>query len=519
MQPINTQAAHDIVPYAATEMAGNTTPPNKQCKDTAFSPNMQTFLPQNEELLADASILDPVLPTELPTWGLPDSVQHMIDTYTNVYQCPRDFVTSAVLVAAGAAAGTAQTATDGKYTNTPCLWVCIIAPSGSNKSHPVAQILQPLNRLNALLHHEYEQQIAEWKNTCEQAKYEYRQQGQTKAPKRTATIVQTDILGNSTLVQQPKPVPVTAAEQRKALILPNRPPHCQIVMSDTTPEARNQVLNDNPHGVLLYSDELRTFFDNIGRYNTSGELSQILTIYDNGDLQINRKTGTEQVMYISNPFMCMLGGIQPDILPTTFTEQMCNNGLIYRFCFVYPEQITLPPANDETIPKDIQMQWDDMIDRIFKMPEREYIFDGDAKAVLIDFINNNRIRWNATSSTDNFTASVLGKQQQHVERISLITAILNGTHTITKEHVQYAIECVGYFERTMQRVREKLAKTTKNSVKPTKTALLTQLFETYPELCEHKTELSRWLGKSDGYIRKLLNDGKEPEQPKTTSTL
>ncbi len=64
-------------------------------------------------------------------------VQKIIEHYAEVFQCPRDFIISAVFGVVGTMCGRHVTIFDGKYRNHPNLWICHVAPSGSNKSSPI----------------------------------------------------------------------------------------------------------------------------------------------------------------------------------------------------------------------------------------------------------------------------------------------------------------------------------------------------------------------------------------------
>jgi len=68
----------------------------------------------------------------------------------------------------------------------------------------------------------------------------------------------------------------------------DKPVFKQYVISDSTPEARNQVLSVNPNGILLYRDELKGMIDDFCRYAKSGELSQMLSMFDSDTIVVNR---------------------------------------------------------------------------------------------------------------------------------------------------------------------------------------------------------------------------------------
>lgn len=85
-------------------------------------------------------------PKELPTYVLRLEVQRVIEQYAKVFQCPKDFITSAVYCIVATLCGKHVTIHDGKYRNHPNLWISHIAPSGSNKSSPIKALLEPMHQ-------------------------------------------------------------------------------------------------------------------------------------------------------------------------------------------------------------------------------------------------------------------------------------------------------------------------------------------------------------------------------------
>ena len=94
--------------------------------------------------------------------ALSEQVQEYIQAVVSVYQCPQDMVIASAFAVAGAAVGTRLTIDDGKYRNYPCLWVCIVAPSGTNKSTPMRLLLQPLKDIDARAYEEFRKDLKLW---------------------------------------------------------------------------------------------------------------------------------------------------------------------------------------------------------------------------------------------------------------------------------------------------------------------------------------------------------------------
>ena len=100
---------------------------------------------------------------ELPIDGLPASIQNYINAVCNIYHCPREFVTTAVLATASTAVGKKVVVNEGIYKNPLVLWFVSVARSGSNKSYPMKLVTQPLRRIDEELYAEYKREYDDWK--------------------------------------------------------------------------------------------------------------------------------------------------------------------------------------------------------------------------------------------------------------------------------------------------------------------------------------------------------------------
>lgn len=347
--------------------------------------------------------------------ALSEQVQEYIQAVVSVYQCPQDMVIASAFAVAGAAVGTRLTIDDGKYRNYPCLWVCIVAPSGTNKSTPMRLLLQPLKDVDARAYEEFRKDLKLWK----------------------------------------------AAGDDKA----DKPIFRQHIVSDCTPEARTQILMFSPHGVILSMDELRTFIDNLCRYNKSGELTQLLSINDHDTLIVNRK-GDDPVL-INSPYMAMLGSIQPSILADTFGNTlMMGSGFNQRWLYVYPNATPPPMYSEETLPETIANSWGIGIKNLlihdFLVDGGKMYLRGEAKHVYEDFYNKLQ---SLKAETDEYMSSVYSKIQIYAIRWAGITHILgksslleNGRFTpdITPEEMKYSCRCMEYFIWCAEKVYTKL---------------------------------------------------------------
>ena len=341
----------------------------------------------------------------LPVDGLSPNATEMLRKVASSLQCPVDIALSAMFATVGVAMGKRVIIDDGKYRNYPCLWVCVVAPSGSNKSTPIRFFLQPLKDRDSYNYGVYREELRA-----------YRQAGDDKGDK---------------------------------------PVFKQYVISDSTPEARNQVLSVNPNGILLYRDELKGMIDDFCRYAKSGELSQMLSMFDSDTIVVNRKS--DEPLLIKDPFMSIIGSIQPSVLVDTFgNDNMMNNGFNQRWLFCYPESGIPEMYNDVSIPQSVISDWKDFIYNLimydFSVMGGKIYIRGEAKRVYIDYYNSLQIK---KASADDYLSSVYSKLQIHVIRWAGVAHILGNSPTsidITPEEMEYSVRCMDYFERCALKV-------------------------------------------------------------------
>jgi hypothetical protein len=343
----------------------------------------------------------------LPIDGLSRQMQRIICAVTDCYQCSRDIVVSATFQVVAAAIGKKITVKDSKFANLLMLWICHIAPSGSNKSAPVKLIVKPLMLADRKAYKDYKLQHDVWKLNG-------------------------------------------GADSGDA-----EPVYHQHLLNDSTPEARNKALVDNVNGIMIYRDEMKGELDDIGRYNKSGEISQRLSSFDGNDITINRKS--EAPILIESPFISYLGGIQPSVVGDAFgKEQLMGNGFNARWLFVYPQNMKPVMYAENYISKEITDAWNSYISELcardFSAIDNELIITGQAKQVYVDYYNELQLK---KAESDDYMAAVYSKLQIIVIRWAGIAHVMAGRENeknIRQDTMEYAVKCMRYFEGTAERV-------------------------------------------------------------------
>lgn len=339
--------------------------------------------------------------TILPIWGLPQEIQGYIRHVAQVYQCPQEIVTVAVFSAISTAAG-AKVTIHGKYDNSLCAWFVDIMPTGGGKSTPTKEVLKPLFEINKRLNTEY-------KNERQAAGKED---------------------------EQPRPK--------------------RIIFRDATREARAIRMSDYPHGSLLFRDEFSGLFKDFCRYSPkSGEREELLSIYDNDSIQVDRK-GSDPI-FIERPFLNILGGIQPDILTDAFAGNDIASGLVGRFLYAWPYDVRFPDYYNAVVDDKYRQLWAQVIETIYNAPPVILTLPGPTMVAYADYFNLLQARMRELDETDQ-EGAIYSKAQIQVIRLAGITHVAKMTFNgcidtaIGADTMCYAAECLEYFVECGKRV-------------------------------------------------------------------
>ncbi len=362
----------------------------------------------------------------------------------------KDLVGAAMLVVVGEAANRKLKVLSGNYTNMGNLWLCIIGRSGTNKTMPLSRVLKPLEFVNRDMMLQYQKAFAEWKNSGA------------------------------------KGVP---------------PMKTKILVGDSTPESRSELLQNN--GLLLYRDELYGFFRDFGRYHSSGEIQDLLTIWSNKSLPVDRKTMGS--FHIEEPFMSIVGGIQPEVLREAFGRELQVNGFLARWLFVWVDSKVSGRLSENLISKDIENLWFSLIYNIWRMPKTEFELDDYALSRYNQYGEQTAFVCNQDSCEDSLRL-MLSKLRINALRIALAIHLLKYGHHAPKhidgQTMDAAIATCNAFQRWNERALA-IIQDSGEQKRISNAALIRELVERFN--IKNQSALARVLGRSQQYLNKVLS--------------
>ena len=388
----------------------------------------------------------------LPFECLQVEIQGIIKNFAEVYQCDTDIIVSTIYAIVSIAVNKSIKLFDGKYTNYPSMWICHVAPSGSNKSAPVKMLFKPINELN-----------------------------------EEAVVAYYEELRHTDKDDSNKPKPICK----------------KLSLTDTTPEAIYKALSFMPQ--MVYRDEIKGMIDDFDRYNRSGIISNMLSIWDSTSFCIDRKT--EDPTFIREPFLDILGGIQPGLLKPTFgNPQLMISGFNQRILFVYPDKLPVTYYSDNLLSEAIMPYWTNFVRDLMKLEPTTLSLSPEAKDFYCTYYN---MLQDKKSSSDDYMQYVYSKFQIIILRWSIVTHLLwektfeyYRKGTISGDEMLQAIQCMNYFESAAEKVYHEISRGMYQGF--TKEQSLQILYNTYKGEVNLQ-KLADALGCSRQYVSKAVN--------------
>ena len=378
----------------------------------------------------------------LPIEGFPQMIQDIINSCSSTYRTPRDFWAGAVLSATALGIGDKLELVT-RYNNVPVLWLVLVGDVSSGKSQPLDFCINYFKKLDAQSIKKYEEDNTAYERISKLTKKERLEEG---------------------------------IDDRMA-----KPECFQYILNDFTPEAMVMVHKTNNRGILIERDELKGLFDDFGRYNKSGEQSNMISSWNRYSITYNRKTAG--IMNIPKPCLSICGGMQPALLPSLAADSRAENGFLSRFCAVYPDQADKADYNKEKIPAEIIVQWEEFLSGLTGLSYKQEITLGnEAEQKYGEWFNQNSKMIN--DEPIEYLKGVYSKLDVITLRMAIIIRGMylacDGVYSneITGEEMDAAIALTEYFRATARKVYNRIFENPVNYI-PDKKTIIKTLFKDF----------------------------------------
>ncbi len=353
--------------------------------------NLSDFVKSTERQIEQLNDANGVM--EFPISVFPPIFKNLINECRESLNFPADYTGTAILTAVATAIGTsAKLKVKTGWYEFPSLYTVIIGNAGANKSHPLSLVFNVFNEIDKkainkfeLLHEEYE----EYQKLNRKQKLE------------------------ETEVKRPKLV--------------------KSILSNFTPEVLHQRLSDNLRGCTVVSDELATFLEGMNNYSKGDQSSTYLSFWSNKPTTIDR-VNKPIPLFIQEPFVNIIGGLQPRALKKSFTANKTDSGFLQRFLFAFPANAEKYPINDIEMNSSTLNQFNAFLINYInghqveidtntgKIKSRLYYWSKEAKDYFYEWQKGNTIKVNQYS--DELKGEIISKFDIHFVRIALILHVM-----------------------------------------------------------------------------------------------
>ena len=313
-----------------------------------------------------------------PLCVFPKEIREIIEQTSAESYFPIPYISASLLFAASIALGNTKTLkVSPSWIERPLLFMAILGSPGSAKTPPIKFALDPFLKIDADTLKRYKQALSEWK------------------------ALPLDRKGA-------KPIPK------------------QLRVQDITMEAITKILDASPRGIFVYVDELKGWISSFNKYrNGGGDLEQWLSIWSGIPITVNRKSDDE-IHFVNSPFVGVIGGLQPGLLPKLFSGEKMDDGFFYRLLFV-PNPADNEPIlwRDPDLPSGVEDRWKKILEKMLASSgyfdeqevNMEYSFSQEAWTAIKSW-QNTREEENVVESES--CKAIFRKIQTYALRFSLI---------------------------------------------------------------------------------------------------
>lgn len=267
-----------------------------------------------------------------PVDVLPPVFRGFIEETALALPCAVDMIATPALAAASAAIGASRKIRiKDSWMEPAALFVAVVAPTGSLKTPAVTKALFPVFEQER----RFEQAVVEQKA---KDKAEGKEPEECRAP-RTYT-------------------------------------------SDVTVEGLGQLFQENPRGLLLYRDELSGWVQSMDQYRNGkgGDRQFFLSAWSGTRISSDRVSRPR--IRVPLPFLSIVGGIPPDILPDLADGQGREDGFLPRLLFAFPEQSPVRFSWIDVSPQ-VQDGYASLIHQLYQLEFEEDSQTGEKQSVIL----------------------------------------------------------------------------------------------------------------------------------------
>ena len=263
-------------------------------------------------------------------------------------------------------------------------------------------------------------------------------------------------------------------EEKELVPKVDKPKKSQFLVNDITLEALIELHHENKNGVGVLKDELAGWFKDMNKYRQGSDVEHWLSSWSGKQINLNRKTSKSS--FVDKAFIPVIGGIQPSILDSFYTEENRESGFIDRILFTYPE-LQIEKYSENEISQELLDWYSDYIISVYEVIRRKivnYTNDGEIDSIIALFADDAKKEWirihdeitilQNNEEENEYMKSMLPKQKSYIPRFALLLNTMESIsnqkvdiRVITKSNILGAEKLAHYFIEMSKKIKVKSA--------------------------------------------------------------
>jgi hypothetical protein len=302
-----------------------------------------------------------------PVKELPEPCRRFVTAAAAAIGCDEAYIALPLLSALAGAVGNARSIRlDEDWHEPAVVWSALVGEGGTLKSPALDITLEPLWKQQVRDLREHERALAAAGEEVE---------GGEKSEESDASCD-------------------TPAENGLPVLASSRVPPCRrTIVSKVTVEALEQILSENPRGVLLARDELSGWLASFDarRGGVGSDAADWLSMFNARPLLIDRARGLRKIVYIPRAAVSVTGGVQPEVLKAALARGQAQEGFGARLLMAWP------PRRDrlfvrQPMPAKIRQEFADLLRTLRDLqPDRDA--DGEPVPRALPLVGGAEMEW------------------------------------------------------------------------------------------------------------------------------
>jgi hypothetical protein len=251
---------------------------------------------------------------------------------------------------------------------------------------------------------------------------------------------------------------------------PPKPVLVRCWSDDSTTEALAFILEQNPRGLALVRDELLSFVLSMNQYKggRGADRQFFLSCWSGEPAAVDRKGNPDRIpIIIPHPFLCVAGGLPPDMLAQLRDQEGRADGFIDRFLFGYPDPRGVAEWSTRGVRDATKAEWARTLEQLVLLG----MIKGDNgtwRPATVELTEDGKAEWKShynehvsemrREGFPNHLRSYWGKLRGYAGRLALILQLVRSAcyesneEAVDAESVRSAWELIGYFKAMYRRV-------------------------------------------------------------------